>query len=56
MNIKIKKIFTLSKALELKKLGNDIIFIEHNYKNKKLKVFIFEYKEKFKRDWENINI
>ena len=56
MNIKIKKIFTLSKALELKKLGNDIIFTEPNYKNKKLKVFIFEYTEKFKQDWKNINI
>ena len=54
MNIKIKKIFTLSKALELKKLGNDIIFTEPNRKFPHYKVFVFEDTEKLNNDWKKL--
>ena len=55
INMKIKKIFTLEKALKLKKLGNEILFTEPNYKYKNLRVFCFEDTIKLRHDWLKIN-
>lgn len=54
MDYKIKKVFSLHKALQLKQLGNEILFIEENHKNKNLKVFCFENTNKLKQDWDII--
>ena len=50
----IKKVFSLNKALQLKTMGNFWLFTEPNYKNPKLKVFIFENTDKLNNDWKKL--
>ena len=50
----IKKVYSLNKALQLKSMGNNWLFTETNYKNNKLKVFIFENTKKINDDWKKI--
>lgn len=51
---KIKKVFKLEKALQLKQLGNEILFTEPNNKNNNLRVFCFKNTSKLKQDWDYI--
>ena len=37
--MKIKKVFSLKKAIQLQEMGNRVLFTEDNYKNSKYKVF-----------------
>ena len=52
---RIKKIFTLDIALQLKDMGNEILFNEPNKKYPKLKVFVFRDTDKFRKDFKSIN-
>ena len=52
---KIKKIFTLDIALQLKDMGNEILFNEPNKKYPNLKVFVFRDTDKFRKDFKSIN-
>ena len=51
----IKKIFTLDIALQLKDMGNEILFTEPNKKYPNLKVFVFRDTDKFRKDFKSIN-
>lgn len=52
---RIKKIFTLDIALQLKDMGNEILFTEPNKKYPNLKVFVFRDTDKFRKDFKSIN-
>ena len=52
--MRIKKVFSLQKAIQLVNMGNKIIFTEDNWKNRRLKVFCFEDNEKLKEDWDKL--
>ena len=52
---RIKKIFTLDIALQLKDMGNEILFTEPNKKYPNLKVFVFRDTDKFRKDFKTIN-
>ena len=52
--MKIKKVFSLRKAIQLQEMGNRVLFTEDNLKNSKLKVFCFENNEKINNDWKNL--
>ena len=50
----IKKVFSLNKVLQLKKLGHRWLFTEPNRNNPRLKVFIFENTYKLNKDWKKL--
>ena len=52
---RIKKIFTLDIALQLKDMGNEILFTEPNKRYPNLKVFVFRDTDKFRKDFKSIN-
>lgn len=52
---KIKKIFTLDKALLLSDMGNELLYSEPNKKYPQFRVFIFKDTEKLRKDWNTIN-
>ena len=52
---RIKKIFTLDIALQLKDIGNEILFTEPNKKYPNVKVFVFRDTDKFRKDFKSIN-
>ena len=52
---RIKKIFTLDIALQLKDMGTEILFNEPNKKYPNLKVFVFRDTDKFRKDFKSIN-
>lgn len=52
--MKIKKVFSLYKAIQLKNMGNEILFSEPNWKRKGFSVFCFEDTLKLKKDWNSL--
>lgn len=50
----IKKVYSLNKALQLKKMGNEWLYTEINHKNQNLKVFVFENTKKLNDDWKKL--
>ena len=54
--MKIKKVFSLKKAIQLQEMGNRVLFTEDNYKNSKYKVFCFEDNEKINADWKSLKL
>lgn len=52
--MRIKKVFSLRKAIQLQEMGNRVLFTEDNYKNSKYKVFCFEDNEKINADWKSL--
>ncbi|WP_416434093.1 hypothetical protein [Priestia megaterium] len=45
-----KRVFTLNVALKLKNMGHEIVRDEPNFKNEKLKVFVFKATKEFYKD------
>lgn len=52
--MKIKKIFSLDKAIQLETMGNKILFNEKNKKFPQYRVFCFIETEKLIEDWKTI--
>ena len=52
--MRIKKIFSLDKAIKLKEMGNDVFFKETNKKYPQFKVFCVIETDKLLRDFEKI--
>ena len=48
--MKIKKIFSLKRAILLKNMGNSILYSEQNRKYPKFQVFVFEETNKLLND------
>ena len=52
---RIKKIFTLDIALQLKDMGNEILFTEPTKTYPNLKVLVFRDTDKFRQDFKSLN-
>ena len=52
---RIKKIFTLDIALQLKDMGNEILFTEPTKRYPNLKVLVFRDTDKFRQDFKSVN-
>ena len=53
-NVNIKKVYSKDKAIQLVNMGNEILYTEDNYKNKRLKVFCFIDTDKLNNDWKKL--